>query len=470
MGYLSESAPLICFWFRYDLRLADHPALVAAARQGAILPIFILDPRYAMGEASRWWLHHSLQALQKSLKGNLHLYQGKSEAVLQTLLNNHPIEALYSTHVYEPNERAIDQQVARLCKEQNISWIVRGGRLLWEPWEILKQDGTPYKVFTPFYQRGCLGAPPPAEPLPAPFITFAKASSSPKAIEDLHLLPKHPWHERLKKWWQPGEEGAHARLNAFLKNQLSNYATARDFPSQEGTSRLSPHLHFGEISPHTIWHQARRSPPSIHQQTFLKELGWREFSHHLLYHFPDLSDCNWQKSFDRFPWGHNTDLLKAWQKGKTGYPIVDAGMRELWQTGYMHNRVRMIVGSFLVKNLLLHWHHGRDWFWDCLVDADLANNSASWQWVAGSGADAAPYFRIFNPVLQGEKFDPKGQYIRRFVPELSSLEDRYLFAPWQAPQQVLEAAGITLGTTYPLPIVDLAASRQAALAAYQTLS
>lgn len=460
---------MICFWFRYDLRLADHPALTAAAKRGALLPIFILDPRTSLGEASRWWLHHSLQSLQKSLQGHLKLYRGESEVVLQQLFKSHRIEALYSTHSYEPHERALDEHVVRLCQEHSIPWTTLGGRLLWEPWEVLKQDGTPYKVFTPFYQRGCLGATAPHEPLPVPSLKLANVAATGLSLEELDLLPEHPWHERLKTYWQPGESGAHARLKSFLSHHLSHYSVARDYPAQEGTSRLSPHLHFGEISPHTVWHHANLQSPSVHQQTFLKELGWREFSYHLLYHFPTLPHSNWQKNFDRFPWGCDAHLLAAWQKGKTGYPIVDAGMRELWQTGYMHNRVRMIVGSFLVKNLLLHWHHGRDWFWDCLVDADLANNSASWQWVAGSGADAAPYFRIFNPILQGQKFDPEGQYIRRFVPELSSLDNRHLFAPWQAPQNALETAGITLGATYPFPIVDLATSRQAALAAYHTL-
>ena len=289
----------------------------------------------------------------------------------------------------------------------------------------------------------------------------------------MQLLPDIPWHKKMEQYWQPGETGAHKRFEEFLDNGLKDYKEGRNYPARSNVSRLSPHLHFGEISPRQVWQDicARMIADRCERdgEHFLSELGWREFSYNLLYHFPELPRINLQKKFDRFPWRNDIDALKAWQRGQTGYPIVDAGMRELWGTGYMHNRVRMIVGSFLVKNLLLHWHHGEDWFWDTLVDADLANNSAGWQWIAGCGADAAPYFRIFNPVTQGRKFDSQGIYVRRYVPEISQLPDKYLHSPWEAPQEVLTQAGVRLGENYPAPIVDLKQSRERALAAFKYL-
>jgi deoxyribodipyrimidine photo-lyase len=322
-------------------------------------------------------------------------------------------------------------------------------------------------VFTPFYKNAVAELPSPRTPLPVPSkIDFYPENVSRLTINGLKLLPNHPWSEKLTPYWQMGEDNAHQRLEDFIDEGLNHYKQGRDFPALNNVSRLSPHLHFGEVSPHQVWHAARLAEPSKDQEHFMRELGWREFSYHLLYHFPDLPEKNFNNRFDRFPWKENNEFLKRWQQGQTGFPLVDAGMRELWQTGYMHNRVRMVVGSFLVKNLLLHWHHGEAWFWDTLLDADLANNSASWQWVAGCGADAAPYFRIFNPCTQGEKFDPQGKYTRKFVPELAKLPDKYLYHPWDAPAEVLKEAGITLGETYPEPMVDLKASRDRALAAY----
>ena len=293
------------------------------------------------------------------------------------------------------------------------------------------------------------------------------------ALDDLKLIPDITWYEEMQTEWQPGEVGAQTCLRVFLENGLKGYKEGRNFPVRENVSRLSPYLHFGEISPNDVWHSAK-SVMIMEQcendgEHFLSEIGWREFSNTLLYHFPDIPRNNLQKKFDAFPWREDAAALRSWQSGQTGYPIVDAGMRELWQTGYMHNRLRMIVGSFLVKNLLLHWHHGEDWFWDTLVDADLANNAASWQWIAGCGADAAPYFRIFNPVTQGQKFDGTGAYVRRFVPELSKLPDKFLHNPWEAPEDVLEHAEVILDKNYPSPIVDLKLSRERALAAYKSL-
>jgi deoxyribodipyrimidine photo-lyase len=351
--------------------------------------------------------------------------------------------------------------------EKGIESKSHSGSLLWEPWGITNENGTPYKVFSPFFKKGCLNAPPPRRPLPRPENPSFAADPECMSIEDLGLLPSIPWDESMRPLWNVGEDGANQRLQEFLNEGLEDYKEGRNFPAEKKVSRLSPHLHFGELSPNQVWYAVQGQEGDA--EHFLSELGWREFSYHLLYHFPDLPTENLQEKFDNFPWENNPQFLKAWQQGKTGYPIVDAGMRELWETGYMNNRVRMIVASFLVKNLRVHWHHGAAWFWDCLLDADLANNSASWQWVAGCGADAAPYFRIFNPVTQGEKFDPEGDYIRRFLPEIARLPNKYLFNPSEAPPSVLSDAGVKLGSTYPRAIVDLKASRESALEAFATL-
>ena len=347
---------------------------------------------------------------------------------------------------------------------------------MWEPWEVLKNDGTPYRVFTPYYRRGCLSAKEPRVPKNTPnkidYYELKKIISI--DISDLNLLPEHNWKDKIIKNWKIGEDAAQERLEEFVDNELDGYKDGRNFPNRKNVSRLSPHLHWGEISPNTIWHrvwslQQLNTNKFQDTDTFLSEMGWREFSYYLLFYFPELPRKNLQKKFDKFSWDNNTSFLKAWKSGQTGYPIIDAGMRELWSTGYMHNRLRMIVGSFLVKNLLLHWHEGEKWFWDCLVDADLASNSAGWQWIAGCGADAAPYFRIFNPITQGLKFDPDGHYIRKYVPEISQLPNKYLFNPWEAPSDVLKEANINLGETYPKPIVDIKISREKALSAFAKL-
>jgi deoxyribodipyrimidine photo-lyase len=456
-------------WFRQDLRLADNPALYEAVQNGSIMPIYILDDKAAgefkMGEASRWYLHHSLTSLNKSLDGKLNFYQGNTHDIICKLIKEHTINAVYWNRCYEPWRIKTDTMLKAFLKSQHIICKSFNGSLLWEPWEILKSDGTPYKVFTPFYRNGCLQKAPPRRLLLEPKkMHVLKDHAHSVSLSALGLLPLIPWYTQMASCWEAGERSAHKKLNKFLKTNLLQYKNDRDFPAQNSTSHLSPCLHFGELSPHQIW----LSTP--HEGIdFLRQLVWREFSYYLIYHFPCLPRENFQKKFDQFPWRTDAKHLKAWQLGQTGYPIIDAGMRELWQTGYMHNRVRMIVGSFLVKNLLLHWHQGEDWFWDCLVDADLANNSASWQWVAGSGVDAAPYFRIFNPITQGEKFDKEGEYTRRFVPQLRDLPNRYLFKPWLAPESVLRQAGVRLGDTYPMPIIDLKVSRIRALEAFKTL-
>jgi len=468
------SRPLSIFWFRQDLRLSDNPGLCAAAARGEVLPVYILDDVNAgddkMGAASRWWLHHSLTALKESLGGTLHVAAGDALTLIPALARETGASAVFWNRSYESWLIERDTALKTKLGDAGIEAESHNGALLWEPWEVKKGDGTPFKVFTPFYRRGCLAAPPPRVPLATPDITITDTVPD-SDIAALELLPARDWGDMLTPHWQIGEAGARNRLAAFLDHGLAGYKDGRNLPAAPNVSRLSPHIHWGEISVNQIWHAARDRPdlPESDVDNFCSELGWREFSHSLLYFNPDLKRRNLQSKFDGFDWRDDAGLLRAWQQGRTGIPFVDAAMRELWQTGYMHNRMRMVTGSFLVKNLRLHWHHGEAWFWDCLVDADHANNSASWQWIAGCGADAAPYFRVFNPVTQGEKFDPDGDYTRRFLPELAKLPKKYLYAPWTAPQAVLAEAGVRLGETYPRPVVDLKESREAALAAFSAL-
>lgn len=465
-------------WFRQDLRLKDHPALHHAATQGyQILPVYILDDENAgewcMGGASRWWLHQSLQSLNRSLKNNLHFYKGRAEEILPSLVTQKNATAVFWNRCYEPWQIQRDAQIKTTLKEQNTEVLSFNASLLWEPWDIKKDDGTPYKVFTPFYRNGCLKAPEPPAPLSTPSEIFFSGQENQTSLHTLGLLPKIKWYEDMEKFWDAGESAAQERFRHFLHYGLKGYKEGRNRPDLEKISRLSPYLHFGEISVRDVWH-AVRSYAIAHglesdTDTFCSELGWREFSHALLYQNPDLPESPLNKKFSAYPWEENKTYLELWQHGQTGIPIVDAGMRQLWKTGWMHNRVRMITASFLVKNLRLHWRHGENWFWDTLVDADLANNAASWQWVAGCGADAAPYFRIFNPVTQGEKFDPDGAYVREFVPELKNMPNTYIHKPWEAPKAILNSANISLGRNYPLPIVDLKKSREKALEGYKSL-
>lgn len=472
-----DNAPVIV-WFRQDLRLSDNPALNAAAECGApILPLYILDDKnagaHAMGAASRWWLHHSLKALDDSLDGGLILLAGDAQTVLLTLARDIGARRVFWNRCYEPWRRKRDSALRSALRDTGIPVRSFNGSLLSEPGDVLKTDRTPYKVFTPFYRKGYLAAAQaPREPLPRPADLALFDGPAGDALGDLRLVPGMPWYEELTSVWRPGENGAGHRLKQFLATGIDDYREGRNRPDLDKVSRLSPHLHFGEVSPNQVWHAAggNRGTTAQDVEHFHSELGWREFSYHLLYHFPDLPSANLQRKFNRFPWREDADALAAWQQGQTGIPMVDAGMRELWRTGYMHNRVRMIVGSFLVKNLMLDWRQGAAWFFDTLLDADLANNSASWQWIGGSGADAAPYFRIFNPVTQGRKFDPDGAYVRKYVPEIANLPDRFVHCPWEVPAAFLNDAGIRLGEDYPQPIVDLKESRERALAAFSSLS
>jgi deoxyribodipyrimidine photo-lyase len=464
----------IIVWFRRDLRLTDNPALAAAAATARpVIALYIRDEaggRWAPGAASRWWLHGSLAALAKALKERgapLILRAGTAEHVLKDMIEASGATAVFWNRCYAPHAIARDTTIKKALQGARIEAQSFNAALLFEPWTIKTKSGGPYGVFTPFW-RACLAQPEPEKPKPAPkALTAFQEKLKSDALDEWALLPTKPdWTGGLSKTWTPGEAGAAARLQAFLADALDDYKTGRDRPDADGTSRLSPHLHFGEIGPRQVWHAVRSRPPSASADTFLKELGWREFSHHLLYHHPKIADAPLRANFTEFPWRRDRKALTAWQRGRTGYPIVDAGMRQLWETGWMHNRVRMIVASFLIKHLLLPWQDGETWFWDTLVDADLANNAASWQWVAGCGADAAPFFRIFNPVLQGEKFDPDGAYVRRFVPELAKLPADVIHKPWSADAAALKKAGVVLGETYPAPLVDHAQARARALAAF----
>ncbi|MDO6460711.1 deoxyribodipyrimidine photo-lyase [Granulosicoccaceae sp. 1_MG-2023] len=465
-------------WFRNDLRLRDNAALRYAVDAGEVLPLFVFDEASASelcpGAASRCWLHHSLIALNASLDDRLVCRRGDSLSLIRELVAACDIDTVVWNRCYSPLSMAQDEILQQALSADGLDVRSFQGNLLWEPETIKTQQGTPYKVFTPFYNKGCLKAAAPAKPLAAPGSGLPYVAARPAGRpEDLQLLPERPWHKKFPALARVGEKAAGKRLARFLAGPLEDYVQGRDFPAADSVSGLSAHLHFGEISPRTVWHQSRAAASTAHRENqsghFLRQLAWREFSAYLLYHFPHTARENLQRKFDDFPWRHDADALQAWQQGQTGYPIVDAGMRELWQTGFMHNRVRMIVASFLVKNLLIHWHAGADWFADCLFDADVANNSMGWQWVAGSGADAAPFFRIFNPVTQGQRFDPQGQYVRRFVPELSALPDKYLHDPGSAPAAVLQKAGVVPGETYPRPLVELKGSRQRALLAYERI-
>ena len=465
-------------WFRQDLRLADNPALTAAIQSGVVLPIYILDDvnagDAAMGAASRAWLHHSLASLNTSLNGLLRLFRGDADSIIKALTQSLPIDAVFWNRCYEPWRIKRDKQIKSHLTDAGIEVHSFNGSLLWEPWTVSKKAGTPSRVFTPYYKKGCLSLPSPRQTLVAPkdFPIHEPVVEDSMALEDLELLPDQDWYQAMLDQWQIGEAAASEKLEQFCTDSLDQYREGRDYPAQNTTSRLSPHLHFGEISPQQAWHRidhAAMQDGGDGPAHFQSELAWREFSYYLLYHFPDLPKKNFNPRFDDFEWRDDDAGLRCWRLGQTGFPIVDAGLRELWQTGYMHNRVRMIVASFLIKNMLIHWRHGADWFWDCLVDADLASNSASWQWCAGSGADAAPYFRIFNPVLQSEKFDPRTEYLLRYCPELAALPLRYRHKPWEAPAEVLKASDLELGVDYPRPILDLKTTRERALARYKAM-
>jgi deoxyribodipyrimidine photo-lyase len=465
------SVKSVLVWFRQDLRLADHPALSAASKKGTVIPVFIWDKsegeQWNRGSASRWWLHFSLSALAKSLEergSRLILRTGLAEDILPQLLAETGAQEIFASKRYEPNLAAKDQNLA-----QKFCLRLYAGTLLSEPGEVLNGSGLPYKVFTPYW-RACNQQLNIQAPLPAPEqLPNVAAEIKSIQLQDLGLLPIQNWDQAMRKHWQVGESEAHKKLKLWIKGPISGYPENRNIPGLKGTSQLSPHLHLGEITPRQIWWSIQidaLTQDAKARQTYLSEIGWREFAYQILHHFPTTDLQPLDSRFEIFPWRQDAIALNAWQSGRTGYPIVDAGMRELWALGWMHNRVRMIVASFLSKDLLLPWQMGAKWFWDTLVDADLAINSLNWQWTAGCGADAAPYFRIFNPVTQSQKFDSKGEYIRKWVPELQDLPDKWIHQPWLAPALVLKAAGVNLGEDYPEPIVEHKSAREAALLAF----
>jgi deoxyribodipyrimidine photo-lyase len=469
-----NQAPAL-LWFRQDLRLSDNPALAAAvSRRGPVIPVFIWAPEeegaWPPGAASRWWLHHSLAALNADLEkrgSRLIIRRGPTAAALNCLVEESGASAVFWNRRYEPASIAHDHELQATFRERGLAADSFNGNLLFEPGTILNGNGQPFQIFTAFW-RACLSKPIAPQSKDAPR-NLPSPERWPRSLElaELGLEPAIDWAAGLRETWRPGECGAHAQLKRFRKEALAHYPTGRNEPGDIGTSRLSPHLHFGEISPRQVWNAVVGGHEA--GEAYLRQIGWREFAYHLLYHHPESPEQALRQEFAAFPWKTNSRTLKAWQRGKTGYPLVDAGTRELWRTGWMHNRVRMVASSFLVKHLLISWQLGAAWFWDTLVDADLANNTLGWQWVAGCGADAVPYFRIFNPVIQGEKFDPAGEYVRRWVPELAKLPDDWLHKPWKAPASILREAGVTLGRTYPFPIVDHVEARARALAALATI-
>jgi len=463
----------VIHWFREDLRLEDNPALSAASDEGVpILGLYIFEEGspFKVGQAQKIWLHYSLQSLEKSLKKlsiPLILEQGSPLEVWQKILKKFSPKKVTWNRSFEASSAQRDQKIRHLLEKNAIAVQDFNGTLLIDPETLTNQTGGFYKVFAPFFSCHQKAY----EPLQLSKIHAN--SSMPKvhshALEDLHLLKKpliSP--EQMLESWEPGEEGAHKRLRAFIRSSLQGYHHDRNFPGLDNTSKLSPHLHFGEISPHAVVRALSGS--SLGTNAFLRELVFRDFTTYLLYHCPDLPTTPFKKEFEKWRWSEDRHLLDAWKKGKTGYPLIDAGMRQLFQTGFMHNRVRMIVASFLIKDLNIAWQDGVVWFSERLLDADLGNNSYNWQWSAGTGLDAQPFFRIFNPLLQSEKFDPQGIYIQKWVPELQNLPVKYLHAPWKAPAEVLEKAHIKLGKDYPFPIVDHDQAKQFALKEFKRIT
>jgi len=463
-------------WFRQDLRIEDNPAWARAVKQGrAIIPVFIWSPEeskdWSPGAASRWWLHHALEDLKRQLEETGHkliLRAGDSLQVLEVLLAETGANALYWNRCYEPDRMRADGIIKSRLKDQGVEVWSGNSSLLREPWTVTTGTGNPYRVYTP-YAKSCLRTkdPDPVESqLPDTVLEDWPGSLD---LEELSLLPAHQWAEGLAAEWDATRKGGLGRLRRFIRDDLEGYTESRDYPATPGVSKLAPYLQWGQIGIREVVFELNKAAPSEGKNTYYRELIWREFAHHILYHFPDTPEKPLQLKFEQFPWIEEPGTLAAWKEGRTGYPMVDAGMRELWQTGWMHNRSRMVVASFLVKHLLQSWEKGAAWFWDTLVDASLSSNTLGWQWAGGCGADAAPYFRVFNPSLQASKFDPEGVYIRKFIPELKKVPIKYLHTPWEMPEAVQIAAGCQIGKDYPSPVVEHREARNRALEAFSSI-
>lgn len=465
------------YCFQNDLRLTDNTALAAAIKNSqSVSTCYILDTsNRELGAAAKWWLHHSLEKLQQNIshhRGKLILRTGNWHEEVLKLAKETKSKAIYLSKLFNPFALAQYKKLETEANKLNIEIIYKNDHLLFLPGSITNKQEQPYRVFTHFWNT-CLAAPAPVSPVRTKFDNLSAPSISSDALQHWQLIPTKPnWAKSFSELWQPGEKAALVQFNKFLEDGLLRYQLARNFPAMDLTSYLSPYLQFGEISPRIIWHevlqlQARDINTERHVPVFLSELGWREFSHHMLYYYPNMVTKPFKQQFAKFPWKMNKKHFDRWCRGETGFPLIDAGMRQLWHTGYMHNRVRMVVASFLVKNLLISWRDGEAWFWDTLVDADLCNNVANWQWVAGSGADAAPYFRIFNPVTQSKQFDPNGAYIRKWVSELKNLPGRLIHEPWNLTEEKQQEFDFRPGIDYPHPMVDLQVTRKAALTAFQ---
>ena len=464
------------FWFRQDLRLRDNIALNKLIDKcDKIIPIYILDEDFKLGGASKWWLHHSLMNLNNSLiekKSQLYCFRGKPIKILKTLVSNYKVNLINWNRLYDKYSIDRDKFLKVELNKNKVNVCSYNGSLINEPWSIKNKSGSFFKVFTPYWNQ-CLEEIRDFQ-LTRPknkFKTLILNKSDYLTVEKLKIHKNSKWEKVLSLYWSPGESKAIKNLNYFKNNIIDRYEEGRDRPDKNYTSKLSPHIHFGEISPVRIFLEVQNKKNSklISKKKFLSEIGWREFSYNLLFNYPNIRTKAIQEKFNKFPWEKNSKYLKAWKNGTTGYPIVDAGMRQLYKTGWMHNRVRMIVGSFLCKNLLIHWWEGEKWFFDTLVDADLGSNSAGWQWIAGCGADAAPYFRIFNPITQGLKFDPNGEYVKNYIPELRNISSEFIHAPWKLSQDEQLKYKCIIGKNYPKPIVDLSESRDKALKAFGKL-
>lgn len=472
---MSANAPLL-LWFRQDLRIRDNAAFAAILESGRpVLPVFVWDPDaekgWEPGAAARVFLRHALDALARDLGEHglpLVVRRGSSGEVLRDLLGRSGAAGVHWNRRYEPAAIERDAAIKRSLREEGFEGESHNSSLLFEPWEVATGGNRPYQVFTPFWRN--TGAREKEAPVEVDLRRLRRPESFPEpgSPDDLGLLPSHAWGEKVAGHWEIGEGAARRRLDGFLADGVRSYPKNRNLPAVDGTSRLSPYLHWGLIGPRQVWRRAVEEgvDQSAGGRAFLSEIGWREFAYHVLYHFPHTPEAPLREKFKDFPWREDEEFLRRWRRGETGYPIVDAGMRQLWEEGWMHNRVRMIVGSLLVKHLLQPWSHGARWFWDCLVDADLASNTLGWQWSGGCGADAAPYFRVFNPMTQGEKFDPGGDYVRHYVPELRGLPSGVIHRPWEAGEGTLADAGVRLGRDYPYPVVDHKEGRERALAAF----